>query len=329
MKAAADKPSFVRRIKGWSKRRKILTGAGAATGLLMLFFVAGLWNASGQILKPSFKGVTDFVTCAPETEEFFGKQCGNLRNTEQYKFSEVKMTSENGELPGWLIKTADNGRGQSDGVIMLVHAGGSDRRQMTKLIDQYLDQKLDVLTFDMSCQGEAPCNRAGITYGERESRDVIAAYNFLLKQHDRVYAMGTSVGAAAVLIALPDMPKLAGAIAENPPANFKRLLKEAPEAQSMPAWFTDALASLAMWRGGFDGEKNAEEAMTQAKDAPIFFMHSKKDKTIAPAQTEDISAAYTGPKIIWLAEDGEHSGLWDTNRDTYKQKVTSFLQTTR
>lgn len=60
------------------------------------------------------------------------------------------------KLPGWLIKAADNGLEPARGAIMLVPAGGSDRREETRLIHFYLTQLLDVLTFDLRCQGEAP-----------------------------------------------------------------------------------------------------------------------------------------------------------------------------
>lgn len=55
-----------------------------------------------------------------------------------------------------------------------------------------------------------------MTYGQRESRDVLSAYLYLAGKYEKLYAMGTSVGAASILIALPEMPKLAGVIAENP-----------------------------------------------------------------------------------------------------------------
>jgi alpha-beta hydrolase superfamily lysophospholipase len=326
----APSTSLTSRIKGWSRRRKIMTGVGVALSLLVLFFAFGLLGASGQILKPKFKGVTNFAACAPETEAFFGKGCGNLRDTKQFAFIEVSIPSDNDyEVPGWLIKTADNGRGQAEGAIMLVHPGGADRRAMTKLVDFYLSQKLDVLTFDYSCQGEAPCKTTGITYGEREAADVTGAYKYLTKQYDKVYAMGSSVGAAAVLIALPDMSGLDGAIAENPMANFKRLLKETPEAQAMPGWFTDALANLAMKRGGFDGDKSAEKAVAATNNTPLLFIHSREDKVIAYKQSEDLAAIYDGTKTLWIADKGEHAGIWDANSETYEQKVAAFLQNKR
>jgi hypothetical protein len=208
------------KVRGW-KRKLGWIGLGLLV-LLLVLTASGMWFASGQILSPSFRGATkDFSLCKPETAMYWGKDCGNLRQSHQYVFREVQVPSVNGyKLPGWLIKADENGMEPAGGAIMLVPAGGSDRREETRLIRFYLSQSLDVLTFDMSCQGEAPCSGAGLTYGSRESKDVLAAYAYLTDQYEKVYAMGSSIGATSILIALPEMPKLSGVIAENANYNF-------------------------------------------------------------------------------------------------------------
>jgi uncharacterized protein len=287
----------------------------------------GLWFASGQLLSPSFRGVTrDLSVCKPETAKYWGEGCGNLRDTHQFKFSEVKIPSVNGyDLPGWLIKAVDNGMEPAQGVIMLVHAGGSDRREGTRYIQFYLSQKLDVLTFDLGCQGEAPCPVPGMTYGGRESRDVLSAYLYLMDRYEKVYAMGSSVGASSILIALPEMPNLSGVIAENPMASFQRLIKEAPQSQSMPGAGTELLISLAMLRGKFDGLLSPENSLPLVKTIPIFFIHSKEDKVVSYKQTQDLVDLYTGPKTVWLPEKGDHSAIWDVDHDEYEKRVANFL----
>ncbi len=56
----------------------------------------------------------------------------------QFKFNEVTVPSTNGyPLPGWLIRSAENGYGGAKGAIMLVHGGGGElleRKQITLLI---------------------------------------------------------------------------------------------------------------------------------------------------------------------------------------------------
>jgi hypothetical protein len=85
-----------------------------------------------------------------------------------------------------------------------------------------------------------------MTYGHRESRDALSAYLYLTGKYANVYAMGSSVGAAAILIALSEMPKLAGVIAENPFSSFQRLIMETPASRSIPTWFTHILINVAM-----------------------------------------------------------------------------------
>jgi hypothetical protein len=188
----------------------------------------GLWFASDQLLFPVWRGATkDLAVCKAETAKYWGEGCGNLRNTHEFKFSEVRVSSINGsELPGWLSGAAENEIGPAQGAIMLISGGGVDRREETRYVRFFLERKLDVLTLDLGCQGEAPCPVPGMTYGHRESRDVLSAYLYLTDRYKRVYAMGTSVGAASILISLPAMPKLAAVIAENPMVSFQRLIKE-------------------------------------------------------------------------------------------------------
>jgi alpha-beta hydrolase superfamily lysophospholipase len=213
----------------------------------------------------------------------------------------------------------------AQGVIMLVHSGGSDRREETRYIQFFLSQKLDVLTFDLGCQGEAPCLVPGMTYGHRESRDVLSAYLYLTDKYEKVYAMGSSVGAASILIALPEMPKLAGVIAENPMASFQRLIKEAPQSQSMPGGGTELLINLAMMRGKFDGLLSPENSLPLAKTTPIFFIHSKEDTVVSYQQTQDLVDLYAGPKTVWFPEKGDHSAIWDVDHADYEKRVADFL----
>lgn len=308
-------------------KRKVKWIAITLFVVVVLFFVGGLWFASNQLLSPSFRGVTnDLSVCKPETAKYLGPGCGNLRVTNQFKFSEVKVPTVNGyELPGWFIKATDNGKEPARGAIMLVPAGGSDKREETRYIDFLLNQKLDVLTFDLGCQGEAPCPVPGLTYGQRESRDVFSAYLYLMDRYDKVFAMGSSVGAASILIALPEMPKLAGVIAENPMASFQRLIREAPESQSMPGWGTNLLMKVAMTRGKFDGLLSAEHSLRLAKATPILFIHSKEDKVASYKQTQDLFDLYRGPKTVWFPEKGEHAAIWDADHADYEKRVADFL----
>lgn len=302
--------------------------APAAAALLVAAF---FWNASGQLLLPSWKGATkDLACCPPELAAAWGPGCGNLRLTHALRFREVQVRSLNGyDMPGWLMGSAENGGGPAEGAVLLVHGGGSDRREMTRHAPTFLGRHLDVLALDLGCSGEAPCPVPGLSYGGRESRDVLSAYLYLAASHRRVLAMGSSVGATSLLDVLPAMPGLAAAIVENPPASFDRLVREAPEAAKAPAWAIRLLLALAELRGRFDGLQTPAEALRLAKGTPILFIHARKDRIVPWQRTVELAELYRGPKIVWLPEEGGHSAIREADPGAYEGRLTAFLDGVR
>lgn len=309
------------------KRRIGRIGAVALVALVFLLGV-GLWSATNSLLRPSWKGAGGELTkCAPELVEHWGEACGNLRKTRAFQFTEVKVPSLNGyDLPGWEVRTEENGRGPARGAILLVHGGGCDRREFTRHLPFFLGQQLDVLAIDYACHGEAPCPTPGLSYGQRESRDVLSAYLHLSRSYERVFVMGSSVGASSALIALPAMPKLAGVIAENPMASFQRLITESPAAQGAPKTFTRWMIDLAMLRGRFDGQLSPEHSLRLGGSTPILFIHSTHDGVVPVAQTRQLAQEYAGPKVAWFPEHGDHGRIWDVDHGAWERQVSEFLR---
>jgi len=309
-------------------KRKLILLVPVVPVVVLIMFVGGIWDASNQLLFPVWKGATkDLAVCGPQAEADFGPGCGNLRTTQEFKFSEVKVPSVNGyDMPGWRVGAQENGMGAAQGAVMLIHGGGGDRRGETRYIRFFLARGLDVLTLDLGCHGEAPCPVPGLSYGHRESRDVLSAYLFLSADHQKVYAMGTSVGAAAILIALPQMPGLTAAVAENPMASFQRLILESPAAPpSVPAWFMALLVDVTMLRGRFDGLLSPMQSLRFTRNTPIYFLHSKQDAVVPYRQTQELADSYAGPKTVWFPERGEHAALWDVDHAAYDKRMTDFL----
>jgi alpha-beta hydrolase superfamily lysophospholipase len=298
---------------------------------VVILFCGGLWSASNAMLFPVWRGVAkDLAVCGAETAKYWGDGCGNLRTTHAFNFSEVTVRSMNGyELPGWLVGAEQNGMGAAHGAVLLLHGGGGDRREETRYVGFFLRRGLDVLTLDLGCHGEAPCPVPGMTYGHRESGDVLSAYLYLTDKYERVFAMGTSVGAAAILIALPEMPKLAAVVAENPMVSFDRLVMETPAASSVPRWFKRLLINLTMLRGKFDGRLSAENSLRLAKTAPILFIHSRRDSVVPYQQSQELADLYAGPKVVWLPDNGDHAAIWDVDHADYERRLGAFLDGVR
>jgi pimeloyl-ACP methyl ester carboxylesterase len=311
--------------------RKLWRLAVAIVAVVFVLLGIGLWFASDQLLFPAWRGATrDFSDCKAELAKYWGRDCGDLRASHAFKFSEIRVPSVNGyALPGWLIGAAENGKGPAKGAIMLIPAGGSDRREVTKYIPFFLSWNFDILTLDLGCQGEAPCPTPGLSYGQRESRDVVSAYLYLAGRYEKIYAMGSSVGAASILIALPEMPRLTAVIAENPMASFQQLIREAPQSQGLPGWATALLIDAAMARGRFDGLLSAEHSLPLVKSTPIYFIHSKMDEVVSYKQTQALADLYAGRKTVWFPDKGGHASIWDADPAEYEKRLAAFLESVR
>lgn len=308
-------------------KRKLLWAAAALPVAAAAFMFYGLWSASSQLLFPVWRGVTkDFKDCSAEGEQHWGKACGNLRQTKAHPFSEVDIPTGQGyTLPGWWLKAAHREPSSTKGAIMLVHGGGSDRREMTQHVAFLLALGLDALTFDFSCHGEAPCLTPGLTYGERESRDVVAAYRFLAARYENVYTLGSSVGAAAILVALPEMPGLSAAVVENPFLSFERLIFDAREAKDAPQTFVRLMLNLTQWRGKFGGMPGPEITLRAGK-VPVFFMHAQGDAVVPQYHSARLAEIYPGPKQTWFPAAGGHGTIHAANKTDYEKRVADFLR---
>ena len=141
--------------------------------------------------------------------------------------------------------------------------------------------------------------------------------------------MGSSVGAASILIALPEMPRLTAVIAENPMASFQQLIREAPQSQGLPRWATDLLIDTAMARGRFDGLLSAEHSLPLVKSTPIYFIHSKMDEVVSYKQTQALADLYVGPKTVWFPDKGGHAAIWDADPAEYEKRLAAFLESVR
>lgn len=286
--------------------------------------VAGaLWYYTGQLLYPSWRA-KDLSICDERTTFYWGKACGNVRTSGDFPFEELRIRSLNGtELHGWRLPAP---RPAAQAVIM-VHGGGSDRRELIRYAPLFLARGIDVFLFDMSCHGESPCAVPGLSFGHRESRDVQSVYaHVTARPYTRVYAMGTSVGAASILIALPLMPRLAGIIAENPMHSFQRFVFETPAAPSfLPAWFKHLVVQLTYRRGKFDGASTAANSVALPGTVPIFFLHSKNDDLIPWQHSQLLFDAYSGPKRLWFSDKGRHAAIWNSDKEEYESRLLKFL----
>lgn len=132
-------------------------------------------------------------------------------------FSDVSFAGPSGEMHGWLVPGPQGGGAVG---LVLVHGAGRDRRAWLRHVPVFHAAGYTLLLFDCSGHGASDGRGLGVSYGHRESQDVVAAADFLRERCglERVAAVGTSQGAASSLIAAASAGagRISAVVAENP-----------------------------------------------------------------------------------------------------------------
>lgn len=165
----------------------------------------------------------------------FGKKVPPWRSpdSEQLLFDDVSFVSNDGVLlRGWFIRSS-RAETRPAPAIVLVHSWGWSRVgylsqssplpgatvDLLRVARMLHDSGMHVLLFDLRNHGSSQVH-APVTFGVHESRDVIAAINWLQEQpevdNERLGAIGFSMGANALMYALPYCQPVKAAVAIQP-----------------------------------------------------------------------------------------------------------------
>lgn len=322
---------------GASRGRKILLISGVLVAAALILIFAAAWYFSTRLMIPSWQQ-EGIIACEGYRRDTFGPGCGNLAENKLFKYVDVKLQTPRGyALPGWYVPRAANlGAGVGASVatappartaVFYAHGGGSDRREGFRYVEYLLGRGFDVYLFDYSCHGEAPCPVRGLTFGEREHKDIVDILHHLKGRHARVFALGTSMGAASLLTALPVADPIDAVVAENPVHSFSRLVLETGSAPSfLPTWLRKLAMALTLRRAHFSGEINAARALHDfSSKMPIVFLHSKADTLVPYSHSVDLHAEYRGPKHLELFDTGRHARLWLAHNNRFRQLLDTYF----
>lgn len=222
---------------------------------------------------------------------------------------------------GWLIY------GEPDnGVVLLVHSIRSNRLEMLSRARFLNEQGYSVLLIDLQAHGESPGKR--ITFGARESESVEAAVTFLRETfpHEKIGAIGVSLGAAAIVLAKHTI-KLDAVILES----LHPTLEEAVENR-LKLHFGDygsALLSLILFQFSFYLDIPIDELSPITEidnlNTPLLLISGTNDAHTTLPETERLFAAAREPKEIWIVPGAGHFNMHSYAGRTYENRILDFL----
>jgi fermentation-respiration switch protein FrsA (DUF1100 family) len=236
----------------------------------------------------------------------------------------VSISGVDHAIAGWWV---DAGNGTP--VVLLVHGLGADRSSMVPRALLLKARGFSSLLIDL--QGEGETKGDAITMGYRESRDVIAARDWIWAKApgQKIGVIGTSLGGASVLLA----PQPSGFDAVVLESVYSRIGRAVENRIRMQLKF---LASVLTPLLLVQLEPRLHISVSELEPirgigqlgAPVLVAAGSQDLHTTLEESRELFDAAAQPKSLWIVEGATHQDLLAFDPKGYEEHVVGFLRKT-
>jgi alpha-beta hydrolase superfamily lysophospholipase len=234
----------------------------------------------------------------------------------------VSFASDSGAtVLGWWCPTA-NGRG----VVLLLPGIRANRLSMVGRARFLRNANYSVLLIDFQATGETKGDH--ITFGWKESRDVLAAVDFIHRTEpsQHLAIIGSSLGGVAALVATPPL-KVDALVLEAVYPTIEIATRNRMEKYAgIPGrLLTPLLLKQLHARLGVSPAQLRPLDHIANVDCPILIMSGEQDSNTKPTDTRMLFEHAHAPKQLWLIPNAEHVDLHQKEPHEYEARVLAFL----
>jgi alpha-beta hydrolase superfamily lysophospholipase len=183
-----------------------------------------------------------------------------------------------------------------------------------------------VLLIDFQATGETKGDH--ITFGWKESRDVLAAVDFIrhVDPADHVAIIGSSLGGVAALLATPPL-KVDALVLEEVYPTIEIATRNRMEnyLRAFGRMLTPVLLNQLQWRLGVSASQLRPVDHIANVECPVLIMSGEKDRNTRPSDTQMLFENARSPKQLWFVPNAGHVDLHRAARQEYETRVLAFL----
>lgn len=274
-------------------------------GLVGILILGGLvaWYAGGELIDP----VPRYIGHPPRT----------------LSVANASFVSRSGTLVhGWV---SHGNAGQ--GVILLLHGLHGDRRDMIPRAELLSQLGYSVLLIDFQGHGESRGQH--VTFGFRESQDVVAAIQYLqyTLPNEPIGVLGASLGADAFALAKDHLP-VDAVILESMYASVGEAVESRLRVHVgvFAPLFAPLMAMQVRARLGISGDREAIREGMAHIGTPLLMMGSTDDSNTPLEQQRALFAAASAPKEFWAVQGAGRGDLYEFAKGDYERRVSAFLR---
>jgi alpha-beta hydrolase superfamily lysophospholipase len=234
----------------------------------------------------------------------------------------VSFKSDSGaNVTGWWCPISND-----RGAVLLLPGIRANRLSMVERARFLRRAGYSILLIDFQATGESKGDR--ITFGSKESRDVLAAIKFIreMQPSARIAIIGTSLGGAATLLAVPPL-KIDALILEAVYPTIEIAATNRLQNYLGPIGRSAAPLLLMQLHARLGVSISDLRPVDHIENVscPIFLMSGEKDRNTRQEDTRMLFSRAQSPKQLWFVPNAAHVDLHKAATAEYESRVLGFL----
>ncbi len=235
---------------------------------------------------------------------------------------QVTFASDSGAtVHGWWCPIQN-----ANGAVLLLPGIRANRLSMVDRARFLHRSAYSVLLIDFQATGETAGDH--ITFGWKESRDVLAAIDFI-RQADPtapVAIIGSSLGGVAALLATPPL-RIDALVLEEVYPTIEIATRNRMENYLgvFGRKLTPFLLNQLQWRLGLSASQLRPVDHIKNVDCPMFIISGENDRNTRPTDIRMLVKRARNPKEVWFVPNAGHVDLHRAAQQEYETRVLTFL----
>ncbi len=249
------------------------------------------------------------------------------------RYQDIGFPSRRGDvaLKGWYLPAAPNTAGRF--TLVFAHGLNGERAggSALPLAKHLVRGGFNVLLFDLRGHGESGGDK--LSAGVWEQYDVLGAVDYLVDRGTpigHIGLRGESLGAASVLLAAAEEPRLRAVVADSPFARATDLLTQEVSTRigiptAIAAMAIPGSVFLAQALYGIDVNAAAPEDAVRRIAVPVLIIHDEGDDRIPVEQARRVAAAAAPGSALWVLPVEGHVRAFEADPDAYVRRISTYF----
>jgi uncharacterized protein len=305
---------FSLKSKRWphpSFRHIVVGGVGGGVGVLGLIFAVALYIVETLTRPKRITGFLELYTFSPYELDL---------PAEEVEFSPLYGDHR---VKGWYVPY-----GQATTTIIVCPGYRGKRADVLGTCTHLWKAGHNVLGFEYYGHGDVVGKP--ITLGYREVNDFLGAVVYAKQRapHNRIGAVGYSMGGAVAIMAAAREPSVEAIVADSAFATHRSAVAYAVrQTLHIPFIIFDWVTDLLLWlRAGYRfSQVEPVRDIARITPRPLLIIHGMRDSIVDPSDATLLYETAGDPKELWILPNAEHCGAYFEDRIAYTNKLINFF----